>query len=142
MLIGYLLDCDLGQYPCPTGVYIIANTHLSVLMGYLLDCDLGHYSCPSVCVHITHLSVLIGYHSDCDLGQYSCPTGVCIQNSSVCDGYVDCEDYGDELGCSKYDRLQLQPWSALSFLYYFLKTVDTIGNYQRPVFSLGVSQHT
>ena len=37
-----------------------------------------------------------------DSGLFACPSGLgCIDNSSVCDGNVDCVDYGDEIGCGE-----------------------------------------
>ena len=38
----------------------------------------------------------------CGGSSYQCPMGLCIPETSWCDGYMDCPDMGDELpGCNE-----------------------------------------
>ncbi|XP_015790541.1 low-density lipoprotein receptor-related protein 2-like [Tetranychus urticae] len=50
-----------------------------------------------LCCQLVTSSVTVG----CLKNEYLCPTGACIDKLMVCDGYVDCPGYYDELNCTK-----------------------------------------
>ena len=35
----------------------------------------------------------------CDSSEFQCTTNECIDSAQICDGYLDCADGGDEIGC-------------------------------------------
>lgn len=50
----------------------------------------------------------------CSPSRFRCGSGACIINTWVCDGYADCPDGSDELGC---------PTGIASLLFFFLFNV-------------------
>lgn len=48
----------------------------------------------------------------CSPNRFRCGSGACIINTWVCDGYADCPDGSDELGC---------PTGTASFLFFLIQ---------------------
>ncbi|XP_022109477.1 uncharacterized protein LOC110989414 [Acanthaster planci] len=49
---------------------------------------------------IIHLEIVQIRKTECEDTGHACASGECISRSHVCDGYIDCPDYSDEIGCS------------------------------------------
>ena len=52
-----------------------------------------------VCIYISAAPTDYTLHISCLDFRYECDNGLCIRYSSKCDGYNDCGDNADEIGC-------------------------------------------
>lgn len=44
----------------------------------------------------------------CAIHQYRCASGQCVSEGLRCDGYADCSDHSDEVGCTRPPRCPAQ----------------------------------
>ncbi|XP_029570089.1 sortilin-related receptor-like [Salmo trutta] len=73
-------------------------------LGGTLDCQLKCYVYLNLFLSLVFLGGVTPHTpapgpSSCAPNRFRCGSGACIVNSWVCDGYADCPDGSDELGC-------------------------------------------
>lgn len=60
----------------------------------------GHCGVIS-CVELKAIA-LNSTETTCDSSQFTCESGDCVPGDYRCDGYYDCGDYSDEIGCGMF----------------------------------------
>ena len=50
-------------------------------------------------------AILNSTETTCDSSQFNCESGDCVPGDYRCDGYFDCEDYSDEIGCGMFNMM-------------------------------------
>lgn len=82
-----------------SNIYLRGNESIDLMLKYRRTCqqasgDISVCFCPGLVA--------------CAIHQYRCASGQCVSEGLRCDGYADCSDHSDEVGCTRPPRCPAQ----------------------------------